>query len=493
MKKHQLLGNYKIHSNIYNVIMGLVLKASQLLFPLITFPYITRILQPEGMGRASFAQSVIDIFSMLAMLGIPLYGIKACSRVRDDNTKLSTTVKELLIINSIAMIIAYCLLVISIRYIEEFKSEAVLISVLSLKMILTVFGVEWFYQSIEQYDYITIRSVLGKLFSIILMFIIVKDSNDIIQYGFILVIGTVGTNIFNILRLHNFVSFNNTNKINIKQHLSPILILFAFSATTTIYNSLSTVIIGFLSTNIEVGYYTTSIKIKTLLTGIITVASSVLLPRSSYLLHEKRHKEFLTLIQTTFNFNMLIAIPLSFFCILEADNIIKIIAGNQFINATISMQVIMPAVLFIGLTNVIGIQLFIPLNHENYVFISTLSGAVVNIIINFILIPLYGSLGAAIATVFTEFSVLFIQLIFAKHLKIKMLDIKEFIKIIVATFSALIVVYPIHSYVENVWLNIILCTSVFFLFILCMLLVFKEQMLQELKEKLLTRKTYLKL
>lgn len=470
---------YKTHSNSYNVIMGFILKASQLLFPLITVPYISRILQPEGIGRVSFAQSSMDIFTMFAMLGIPLYGIKACSRVRDDKVKLATTVKELLSINTIAMIISYIALFISIISLKEFNNDARLFLIVSMQIALTVFGVEWFYQAIEQYDYITIRSVLGKFVSLILMFVLVKDSSDVLQYGFIVVVGSVGSNIFNIIRLHKFISLRSSAKCNILQHIKPILILFAFSATTTIYNSLASVMIGFLSTNSEIGFYTTAVKIKNLLVGVITVVSSVLLPRATYLLKHDKKDEFLELIRNTFNFNLLISIPISAFCILEAKNIILIIAGEAFLSSVPVMQIIMPAVIFIGLTNVIGIQLFLPLNKEMYVFISTLVGAIVDIILNFVFIPKYGAFGAAIATMTAEFSVLVIQSFFLRTIKIQLFSISEFLKILNATIFSFLFDYKITMTLNSKLLEMLTHYFIFCFFFIMLCIIFQERFFKQ--------------
>ena len=225
----------KVHSNFYNIIMGFLLKVSQVLFPLITFPYVSRVLLAEGVGRVNFAQSTLSLLSTLAMLGIPIYGIKACAKVRDDKVRLATTVKELLVINSFSMVVSYILLVVCILFIDKIRTDLILFAVMSMTIAFTVFGVEWFYQAIEQYDYITIRSVIVKALSVILMFIIVRDAGDVVQYGFIVVLGTVGSNILNIIRLHRFVSLRSAEKMDLRHHLKPILTLFAFSATTTFY------------------------------------------------------------------------------------------------------------------------------------------------------------------------------------------------------------------------------------------------------------------
>ena len=145
----------KIHSIKYNFIMNAILKMSSFLFPLITFPYISRILGPEGNGKVSFASSVVYYFTVVASLGIPTYGIRICTRYRDDKEKLSRTVHELLMINSVLTVLSYVVLVILTVCVPRLRGDWKLLLVSSVTLVLSSMGVEWFYQAIEQYAYIT--------------------------------------------------------------------------------------------------------------------------------------------------------------------------------------------------------------------------------------------------------------------------------------------------------------------------------------------------
>ena len=162
--------SFKIHSVKYNFIMNMILRMSSFIFPMITFPYVSRVLLAVGNGKIAFAASVINYFSLFASLGIPTYGVKVCAQVRDDKTNLSRTVHELLFINFICMIISYIVFIIMMFVVPEFSNNSTLLWINSISILLSVAGIEWFYQSIEQYDYITFRNIAFKVLSILLMF-----------------------------------------------------------------------------------------------------------------------------------------------------------------------------------------------------------------------------------------------------------------------------------------------------------------------------------
>ena len=443
------------HSNLYNVVMGFILKVSQVLFPLITFPYVSRILLADGVGRVNFVQSTVSIFSTLAMLGIPVYGIKVCAKVRDNKVKLATTVRELLLINTISVIISYIALVLCVIFLDRLNSDIVLFSVMSVTIAFTAFGAEWFYQAIEQYDYITIRSVVAKFVSVALMFFVVKDRNDVVQYGVVMVVGTVGSNILNIIRLHKFIKFHDADNMNLRQHMKPILTLFAFSAATTVYSSLDTSILGFLKNDTEVGYYAAAMKIKNLLTQIVTVVSSVLMPRTAYLLEQGRKANFLSLIKNSLSFNVVIALPLMAICIVNAEPIIVLLSGEPFLPSVPVMQISILSIIFIGMTNVIGLQMMIPLDMENKVFHSTLVGAVVNICLNLLMIPLFGAIGSAIAVTCTEMVVFIVQAVLIRNYVSTIFDCVDILKAVVSVALASVLAVIVNELLNGFWTSLI--------------------------------------
>ena len=173
----------KQNSIKFNFIMNIILMMSSFVFPLITFPYISRILLPVGTGKISFATSLISYFTMFAQLGIPTYGIRACAKVRDNRKELTQTAQELLIINLVMSVISYLALFLALMFIPRLQSEKTLYVIASFTIILTSIGIEWLYKALEQYAYITIRSIIFKIVAIIAMFLLIHNQSDYLIYG----------------------------------------------------------------------------------------------------------------------------------------------------------------------------------------------------------------------------------------------------------------------------------------------------------------------
>lgn len=470
----------KVQSVKYNFIMNTILKMSSFLFPLITFPYVSRILGAAGNGKVAFALNFISYFTMIAQLGIPTYGIRACAKVRDNKEELTKTVEELLIISSVMTVIAYILLAVCMFSIPKLAIDQSLIWIMSSSIILTSMGMEWFYQGIEQYGYITYRNLLFKAISLVLMFVFVHEPQDYVIYGAISVIGTVGSNVLNILRIRKYIYLKWMKGLNIYSHIKPILVFFIFSVATTIYTSLDTVMLGFMSTDVQVGYYDAATKIKRLLLSLVTALGTVLLPRASYYIEHHMHKEFKSIIQKSLVFTFLIAMPLMIYFMVEAKDCILFLAGDGFLNSVSSMVIIMPTILFIGLSNLTGMQILIPLNLEKYTVYSTIFGAVVDLIINAAAIPAYGSAGAAFGTLIAEGIVLIVQIYYLKklhHLDFLHIDWKDFSKILAASAAALLILLTaLHLYsFDHLFINLMYSAVIFFGVYGITLIVLKEK------------------
>lgn len=244
----------KIHSVKYNFIMNAILTVAGIIFPLITFPYISRVLLVEGSGKVAFATSVVTYFTMFASLGIPTYGVRACAIVRDNKEKLSKTVQELLIISGGTTLLTYIVFGISLFVIPEFAQERTLLLIVGLGIGLNTIGVQWLYNALEQYSYITTCSILFKVIGMILMFLLVKESSDYQIYGGVYVIASFGSYVLNFICLRKFVTFQKTGTYQFKQHLKHIMVFFAMSAGASIYLNLDVVMLRFLQSNEAVGY-----------------------------------------------------------------------------------------------------------------------------------------------------------------------------------------------------------------------------------------------
>lgn len=229
MKKEQ-----SIQSVQFNFVMNFILTLSSIIFPLVTFPYVSRILTPAGTGRVSFVTGVVANFVMLGMMGIPTYGIRACAKVRDDRDKLAKTVQEILIINSAAMALSLVLYLMAMMLVPQFAADRTLFIVNISVLVFNVLGVDWLYRALERYQYITMRSVAFKFIALVLMFLFVKQSDDYVIYGVILIFASVGSNVMNFLNLRKIIRFKRFEHLSFRPHMRPILNFFMMSIATTI-------------------------------------------------------------------------------------------------------------------------------------------------------------------------------------------------------------------------------------------------------------------
>ena len=392
-----------------NFVMNAILTMSQFLFPLITFPYISRILLPTGTGKVSFATSVVSYFALFAQLGIPTYGIRACAKVRDDRKALERTVQELFLINLIMSILAYIVLFLAIAFVPRMRQEKALFLIVGLTILFNAIGMEWLYKALEQYTYITVRSIIFKLIAVVAMFVLVHEQKDYVIYGGISILAASASNVFNFFHAHKYVSIKPVGSYNFRQHLKPIVIFFAMSCAATIYTNLDTVMLGFMTSDAEVGYYNAAVKIKSILVSVVTSLGVVLLPRASYYVECKLMDKFCRITHVALNFVILISVPLTVYFILFAKEGIFFLSGAEYEASIVPMQIIMPTLLFIGLTNIMGIQTLIPLGKEKVVLNSEIAGAVADLLLNVALIPSMASAGAAIGTVVAEGVVFAVQ------------------------------------------------------------------------------------
>lgn len=391
--------------------MNIILMGSAYILPFLMTPYVSRILLPEGMGKISFATSVLTYFTMFAMLGVPTYGIRACAIVRDNKEKLSQTVQEILLINIVMSIVMYSVFIIALFNVPELSENKFLFAVMSSMIFLNVIGAEWVYRALEEYKEIAIRSIVMKALALALTFILIHRQEDIVLYGAITIIASSGSYLWNFISLRKYVDLKPNSKYtySIKKHLKPISIFFSMSVATTIYTNLDVVMLGFLTNDIQMGYYDAAVKIKMLLVAVVSSLGSVLLPRVSYYLSQGMTDEFKRITSRALNCILLLAVPLAIYSMLFAKPIISLISGKAFLEAIPIMQVLMPTIIFIGMTNIMGIQMLVPLGKENWVLYSEILGACVNIAINTILIPKYAAYGAAVGTLIAELCVFLVQ------------------------------------------------------------------------------------
>ncbi len=413
-----------------NAVLNVTKTMMGIIFPIITFPYASRILQPEGIGKVNFANSIISYFALIASLGIGTYATRETAKIRDNISELRKFIKEILIINLSSTLVAYILFFISLLTIPKLQDYRALLLISSLTIIFNTIGIGWFYSAIEEYGYITLRSIIFQIINIAFLFLFVKTKEDIYLYAFMNVIAAVGSNILNLFHLKHFISLKGNDSLELKKHLKPIFIFFGLAAITSVYTILDSTMLGFLSNDEQVGYYSAATKINKMVLMLVTAIGGVLFPRLSYYSEKEDKTEFFNLLLKGFAITLCIAVPCTLGLHLLSSPITLLFSGERYLPSVPVMEIMNPIIIIISISNFIGIQYFLPLGKEKITVQSVIIGAISNFTLNLILIPRFQAFGASIATVSAESLVTLFQLIKArKEIKYKklLLNFMEFV------------------------------------------------------------------
>lgn len=409
MKNKSLTKNF-----IYNVILTVL----TIIFPLITYPYVTRVLGADGLGKVNFAISIVSYFALLAALGIPTYGIREIAKCRDDKEKLSKTFSEIFLINSISTAIFTAIYFIMIFSVGYFAQERNLFIVMGLTIVFNLINVDWLFQGFEEYKYITIRSIIFKVLSIIIMFLTVKSEGDYVIYGAIGIIAVSGSSIVNIIHSRKVVKFT-LKDLSLKKHFKYILTIFFMSVSINIYTNLDSTMLGFMAGDKQVGYYSNAMKVNRMVISVITSLGAVLLPRLSYYIEKNEMDKFNQITKKSINFVFLVAIPSCVGLFILAPNIIRAFSGTKFIESIPMMMINVPVILFVAIANITSMQILLPFGKERTIATIVTISAVVNLISNLIMIPLFQGRGAAFSSALAEFVGVALQIVACKEYILK--------------------------------------------------------------------------
>lgn len=466
-----------------NFILNMLRTVMNIIFPLITFPYVSRILLPEGMGKVNFAQSIIAYFVVISAVGISTYGIREAAKVRNNKDKLSKLVQELLIINTISTVITYLLFFIFILLQSNLKNKGLLL-VMSSTILFTTIGVEWLYNALEEYGYITIRSIAIQFISLVLLFVFVRTKNDYLNYAVLLVLSSVGSNILNFFHGRKFIYLKRYKNYEFKKHFKPLTIMFAMSITTTIYLNLDSVMLGYISGDAAVGLYTTAMKINKIVLAMVLSMGTVLMPRLSFCFNNNKKEMFNKLVSKSLDLIIMIALPCIAGLSLLSNEIILIISGKEYIAASLAMKILNPIILIIGLSHLIGLQILVPIGKEKYTLYSFGAGAIASFILNILLIPKFSYNGAAVATLVAESSVTLTQLYFGwEYMKDKIYT-KSKLSYIIGSLLIIIVVLLVKKMFINDIYILLISISLSVLVYALTLIIMKDEFALEITNRL---------
>lgn len=373
-----------------------------LIFPLITYRYITGVLGKDVFGKYSWAHSIANYFYLLAALGIATYAVREGAKYRENKEKLSEFASEVFSISVVSTILSYVLLGISILVFSKLRDYQSLILVLSISMIFTTIGCEWIFTIYEEYMYIAIRSVIFQIFSLAMMFLLVKTKDDVLWYAAVIVMSSSGSNIVNMFGVRKRCNLKFTLNSNVKKHLVPIFMLFANSVATTIYVNSDITILGILATDADVGIYQLSSKIYSITKQVFSAIIIVSIPRLSFYWGSSMKSEFNKLASRILSILMCLVLPATIGLIALGKYIVLFLSTEEFIGAVSSLKILGIALIFCLFNWFFTSCILIPCKREKTVLTATMISAGVNLVLNFALIPFFKADAAAMTTVIAE-------------------------------------------------------------------------------------------
>lgn len=485
--------NKKFKSLGVNAFLNAFKSSLSVLFPLITYPYAFRILNVEGMGKVNYATSIVSYFSLIATLGVSSYAVREGAKLRNKKEELEKFSNQIFSLNLFTAFIAYAALAVSLVFVQQFSGYRLLIVLSSLTILFTTLGVEWLNTIYEDYLYITIRSIITHVISLILLFLLVKNQNDYYAYAMLNVVSTAVVCILNWFYCRKYVKLRLTRKIAIKKHIKPILTLFANSIATTIYVSADTTMLGWMCGDYYVGIYSIAVKIYNVVKQMLAAMYLVTVPRISYFIGVGEFDNVKSVFTKLLSNIMLILLPSAVGLMTVSREVILLMGGEEYRLGIPTLQILSIALIGAIFGGIITYCLNIPLGRERYNVQATSISAVVNVVLNFFLIPIFKQNGAAITTLIAEFLVLFYCLYQCKDIR-NYVDAPVFSKNMVQTLAGCVVMVAVNTMISHfcsvVWMRLIIKIAAGVLTYGGLLVALKNELAISLLEKVRRRIQY---
>ena len=463
-----------------NAVLNIIKQCCAIIFPLITFPYVSRTLGVEAYGKVNFSSSIISYISLLAGLGVSSYAVRDGARIRDDKNKFEKFASEVFSINVVSTVIAYVLLAILVLFWKKLEPYRVLIVILSINVLLTTLGTDWINTVYEDFLYLTIRYVLCQSIAVVTTLLFVKKPDDVALYAFFSNLGTIFANILNLFYIRRTlrINVNFTLKMNVKHHFRPIMLLFGNMISSMIYLYSDTTMLGILASDAAVGYYTVSSKIYSLLKQVINAVSNVLTPRLSHDFENKAKKNMTNNINSVLGALLVVVIPITMGMLCMGREIILLIAGKEYLEAYPALSILSVTLIFSTYACIFVSVIMLAQRKDKEILIASGISAAVNILLNLILIPQYSYNAAAFTTFISECLMLAMGIYYTHH-TIKV-EIRKYL--VLATIGGIevqMICHEIKCIVTNgilaLFISIILCGAIYGMTILLLFLIKKRR------------------
>ena len=402
-------------NSIYNIIY----TVANILFPFVTSIYVSRILLPSGVGKVASSQNIASYFVTIAALGLPSYGVREFAKVRENKCERNKLFTELFLLNIISTTLAVVGFWVLVTINMGFQGEWILYGACGLAIVFNYLNIDWMYMGLEEYGYITGRSLLIKAVSLVALFLFVKTKQDYVLYALISSLATGGNYIFNVVHARKFIKINFSG-IQIRRHLKPVLLIACIIFLSSIYNKIDVTMLNMMATDESVGFYSYAQKTINMVLAMASAATAALLPRLSYY-YDNDKDGFYRLLDKGFQILCAMILPLTFGMALVASQAVEFLYGKAFAPAALTIRLMCPLILIKGFGDLFCYQLVYSTKSEKIILPASASASVINIIVNAVLIPVLLQNGAVIASVFSELVTNAIQFLYMKkkvHFKI---------------------------------------------------------------------------
>ncbi len=437
-----------------NAILNVLKQSCAILFPLITFPYITRTLHVDNYGKVNMATTFVGYFSLIATMGFGTYAVRESTGFRNDKKKFDNFACQIFTMNVLTTIIAYFLLLSFLFILRTFDSYRDIILICSMNIIFVTLGQDWINSVFEDYLYITIRYILTHVLSVILIIMFVKNETDIGVYAFLIVIPTAIANVLNMLYIRKYAKIHLVRHVEISKHIIPSIILFVNGAIISIYVNFDTTMLGVMKGDTEVGIYSTATRIYALAKQIVNALVVVAIPRMSYYIGNEMRNEYQNLFQKTMNGLMTMVMPAVVGLFMISKNLILIMSGKEYAPSHIALKILSISLPFAVMASLFIQCVLVPCRKEKVIFKITLFSAILNILLNLFFIPLFSYVGAAITTVLAEVGIFILGYVNIRD-KIDFKGVSNDVKGILIGCIFIIVVCYIC---EKIFSDIFICT-----------------------------------
>lgn len=439
-----------------NLSFNLFLSLSNILFPIVTFPYVSRILGPEGIGKVQFVNSFAQYFILIAALGIPVYGIREVSKLSGDIIGLKKLFTTLLVLNIITSFFFLAVFTIIVYCVPSLYENLKFYFVGGIGLLFSFSNIDWFFSGLQKFKLIALRSFFVKVFFLILLFVTVNDKQDTFPYLIILTGSSILNNIYNIFSARNYFKLSLIDRSDFFIHLKPLIFIFSSIVISSVYSSLDTIILGFIKGFKDVGYYSAASRLVKVGIPILTALSTVLLPKIAQTFRDKDDVKTQKLLSQGLSYVILIGIPIAIGLIALSKEIVLFFSGLEFIEASLTLQIMAPTTLIIGFSTVWVVLILSPNSKDKEGAITVSIGLVISIILNFLLIPIYGHIGAAVSNLISELGVMLCFMYFASSIFTYTFDWKFFVTCLSISLFFFPIVYCIQIFELNNLLTMLL-------------------------------------